>query len=330
VAEGLLAPYQTKVDCCASGEESVKLALDHQYDIIFMDHMMPGMDGIEAAAAIRALEKPGSPPLSIIALTANAVSGMREMFLSKGFNDYLSKPIEISKLDDIMGKWIPAEKKIRSGGSGVKNGEKSPVPNSPPLTVIGVDTAKGLVMTGGSEQGYRNVLRYFCQDVEDRLPLLEKIPGEDTVALFTTNVHALKGAAATIGAAALSQQAAELEAAGKSGNLEIIREKLPAFYQFLKETAKNIRDAVTAVEPEAAAETPVAQNDPQLHDLLSQLKSALETKNMKEIDRLLAGLEALPMDAHMRNKIAAVSDKVLITEFTEALDIINKLMLPEV
>jgi CheY-like chemotaxis protein len=317
VAEGLLAPYKARVDSCISGYESIALAEKQPYDLIFMDHMMPGMDGIEAAAAIRALDLPYVKDIPIIALTANAVSGMREMFLSKGFNDYLSKPIEISKLDDIMGKWIPPEK--RSKADIVITGKGESFPTSKGIIIKGVDTARGLVLTGGTESAYRKVLRSFCKDAEDRLPLLEKMPDEGTVTLFTITVHALKSAAATIGAVELSQQAAELEAAGKKGNLEVIWEKLPVFYQKLQETTANIGEAVKEVE----AETPVSQGDPQVQELLVQLKSALEVKNMKETDRLLAEIEGMPLDAALRNKIIAVSDQVLITEFSEALAILE-------
>ncbi|MDR0585167.1 MAG: response regulator, partial [Treponema sp.] len=117
VAAGLLAPYKMEIDRASGGAEAIEMVKKHAYDMVLMDHMMPGMDGIEATAAIRAWEReqqnPATPVLSfgedetqrdlrkqipIIALTANAVSGMREMFLEKGFNDYISKPIEIAKL----------------------------------------------------------------------------------------------------------------------------------------------------------------------------------------------------------------------------------------
>ena len=140
VAEGLLSPYKSKVDTCLSGSmaiEKIKDAYVHgeAYDLVFMDHMMPEMDGIETTAVIRAWEEEqkelyvGNVSMSfaesktqsyngylrkqiiIIALTANAVSGMKEMFLEQGFNDFLSKPIDVSKLDEILHKWIPKEKR---------------------------------------------------------------------------------------------------------------------------------------------------------------------------------------------------------------------------
>jgi CheY-like chemotaxis protein len=85
-----------------------------EYDLIFMDHMMPGMDGIEAACAIRSLEGGRFKNIPIVALTANAISGMKEMFLENGFNDFLSKPIEIPRLYKLMERWIPKERRVKA------------------------------------------------------------------------------------------------------------------------------------------------------------------------------------------------------------------------
>ncbi|MDR0998127.1 MAG: response regulator [Treponema sp.] len=120
VAEGLLSVYRAKIHTCAGGAEAVALVKEHNYDIVFMDHMMPGMDGVEAAGIIRSWEESGnrenpvSRRIPLIALTANTVSGAKEMFLAKGFDDYLAKPIEISRLEEIMARWIPGEKKEKA------------------------------------------------------------------------------------------------------------------------------------------------------------------------------------------------------------------------
>jgi signal transduction histidine kinase/ActR/RegA family two-component response regulator len=109
VAEGLLAPYQMRIDSCESGVEAISLAEKNYYDMILMDHLMPGMNGIEATAKIRK-SKSVNPHVPIVALTADAIIGMKEMFLENGFNDYLSKPIEISNMNAVIKKWIPKEK----------------------------------------------------------------------------------------------------------------------------------------------------------------------------------------------------------------------------
>jgi CheY-like chemotaxis protein len=129
VAEGILEAYDAKIDTCLSGADAIEKVKQHDYDLVFMDHMMPEMDGIEATAAIRKWEakrnvKSGIP---IIALTANAVVGMKETFLEKGFNDFLSKPIDITKLDEILEHWIPKEKKEIRHVANIPHSELQPV-----------------------------------------------------------------------------------------------------------------------------------------------------------------------------------------------------------
>jgi CheY-like chemotaxis protein len=105
------------VETCLSGTEAIKLVKRQNYDLVFMDHMMPEMDGIETTETIRAweqeeYEKSGlRKQVPIIALTANVVSGMRELFLEKGFNDFLAKPIDVSKLDEMLDRWISKDKR---------------------------------------------------------------------------------------------------------------------------------------------------------------------------------------------------------------------------
>jgi CheY-like chemotaxis protein len=120
VAKGLLSPYGIQVDTALSGKDAIELSNKRNYDIIFMDHMMPEMDGVEAATAIRASETSmefpqetpkllSEPPkrVPIVAMTANALRGMKEFYLEHGFDDYLSKPINSLLLDEILKKWIP-------------------------------------------------------------------------------------------------------------------------------------------------------------------------------------------------------------------------------
>ena len=125
VAEGLLAPYLVNIDTCLSGAraiEMIKLRSEQGqgYDLVFMDHMMPEMDGIEATTIIRTWEKEqqnkSEALLPIIALTANVVTGMKEMFLSKGFSDFLAKPIDVSKLDEMLDRWIVKGKREKITG----------------------------------------------------------------------------------------------------------------------------------------------------------------------------------------------------------------------
>jgi signal transduction histidine kinase/CheY-like chemotaxis protein/HPt (histidine-containing phosphotransfer) domain-containing protein len=268
VAEGLLAPYNAKIDTCLSGAEAIELVKKNKYDLIFMDHMMPEMDGIEAAAAIRAWEKKHAQEnnsasftagetrsndrnlrqqIPVIALTANAVVGMREMFIEKGFNDFLSKPIDVSKMDEILDRWLSKEKGTISNEQLAMNNEQlQNKDNYSSLPIIpNLDTEKGLAMVRGSLKVYKNILSMFCKDVDERLPKLQIMPEMDTLPEFIIQVHSLKSVSASIGAQEVSSKAAGLEAAGKAADMIFIREHLPEFTVQLEELGKNIRAAIT-------------------------------------------------------------------------------------
>lgn len=109
VAVGLLRPYQMNVTTAMSGEEAIALLNSQSFDLVYMDHMMPEMDGVETVKRIRESEKAELRRIPIVAFTANAVSGMKEMFLSSGFQDFVSKPIEKVELQKTLLKWLPAE-----------------------------------------------------------------------------------------------------------------------------------------------------------------------------------------------------------------------------
>jgi len=337
VAEGLLAPYRVTVNTCLNGLQAIEMVKrsvseKREYDIVFMDHMMPEMDGIEATTAIRSLEGEYFRTVPIIALTANAVVGMREMFIKNGFNDFLSKPIDVSKLDEILNKWIPKEKKeLGMRNEELENKEansSSLIPHSSLFSIPGVDVQKGISMTGGTQAAYIQVLSLFRKDAEDRLPLLRKAPTADAVPVLVTNVHALKSASASIGAQGISNQAAELEAAGKAGNVAFIHEYLPAFTRTLGELAENIHAALRLNENAVPhPESPIARSSLSVDhtSLFNELAEALKKQDASEIDRIIAVLSEKPLDKQTGEALNKISDEVLMTEFDNALDIIKEI-----
>jgi signal transduction histidine kinase/CheY-like chemotaxis protein len=341
VAEGLLSPYKLKIDTVNNGYAAIEKVqatrggvgesgvtrggVGKAYDIIFMDHMMPEMDGIETTKRLRELGYNGV----IIALTANAVSGMREMFIEKGFNDFLAKPIDVSKLDEMLNKWIPKEKRKREE----KNEEYSSlIPHF--LAIPGVDVQRGIAMTGGTEEGYRRILSVFSADAEERLPLMQAAPSAVNILEFVTQVHALKSASATIGAAQVSAQAEELEAAGKAGNFVFIQEKLGTFAENLAELAQNIRAALETNSETKSGAIPVSENtiSPEATspagaaDLLRNLEDALVSqKASSDIFCILDELNEKPLDQKTREALEKISFQVLMTEFDNAIQTVKEL-----
>jgi CheY-like chemotaxis protein len=321
VAEGLLTPYKAMVDCCLNGVEAIERVKHDKYDIVFMDHMMPDMDGIETTMHIReweaSLGKDASEKVPIIALTANAVSGVRDMFVSKGFNDFLAKPIDISKLDDMLIRWISKEKRDR-GKKHMTEEEES----AQSLHIEGVDITKGIALTGGTEAGYRSVLSMFRRDVEERLTQLQKEPDTEGLQDFVINVHALKSASASIGASETSAKAAALEAAGNEGDIEFIKKNLGDFTKNLRELLDNISAAVGIPTADEDAHFDISVYIP----ILRELEEALKSEKAESIDRIMGELSQKPMDAKTKEALDKISDEVLMTEFDAAVEEVGKLI----
>jgi len=343
VARGLLDPYGLQIDCVISGQEAIELirAENPRYDMIFMDHMMPGMDGVQAVSIIRhEIDSEYSRQVPIIALTANAVVGMREMFIEKGFNDFLSKPIDISKLDEAIDRWMPKEKrdarksaassgvneKGQRGGNpkdGYSNNIGGPaLAGAGTITIPGVDTVKGIAMTGATLAAYKQVLTIFCKDTEDRMSLLQKTPEAAALPAFITYVHALKSASASIGAAEISALAAELEKAGNGGDMAFINERLPAFARRLGELTENIRAALQLNKTAVDSSLPIIDHS----SLFEELADALKTQNVPDIDRIIAALGEKPLDIKTKEALDKISDDVLMTEFENALKTIDEVL----
>ena len=168
VARGLLLPYKMHVHVCKKGKDAIKAVRSNRYDLVFIDHKMPDMDGVEAIRQIRAYcnEDPYYRDIPIIALAANAINDTKEMFLKYGFNGYLSKPIDTAELNSILGKWIPKEKQTTVSVPEKNGSVSSENPAEVNLYIDDVaaengnpeiqdlDTRQGILFTGGAPEPY--------------------------------------------------------------------------------------------------------------------------------------------------------------------------------
>jgi HPt (histidine-containing phosphotransfer) domain-containing protein len=279
------------------------------------------MDGVEATRAIRGLDEERCWTMPIIALTANAVSGMREMFLENGFNDYLSKPIDVRRLDAVLKEWIPDDK-LRAP----EEEARAPAASASRIPEIaGLDAAAGIVRVGGSPERYLDLLGTFCRDVEAGLALLGREPEERDLSAFTTLTHALKSALGNIGANGLSQSAAALEQAGRAADLSGIREKREPFRERLVELTGRIGEFLAASRGEG--EKPGDPKiDAELMEALEGLREALEAKDLDAMDLALARVQSWPAEGKMRETLGGIADFILTAEFEQALHAIKNLL----
>lgn len=221
VARGFLKNYGFDLTEAESGSEAIELVRTAWYDIIFMDHMMPGMDGIEAAEIIRRdCGENGAAPV-IIALTANAMEGMREHFLEHGFQDFIAKPLDRKELNDVLLRWVP--EKYRQ--SEIREEECKPL-NSAEFQIDGINMDAAMQYYSGDEDGFIELLEIYCMDGKRKIPLLYELVESD-ILRYQIEVHGLKSASANIGALGVSAMAREQENAAAQGDRELIGQKFP-------------------------------------------------------------------------------------------------------
>ncbi|MDR1958053.1 MAG: response regulator [Planctomycetaceae bacterium] len=320
VAEGLLLPYKMQIDFAMSGAEAVDLVKQFSYDLVFMDHMMPEMDGIEATSRIRALSGERFKKLPIIALTANAVSGMKEMFLQNGMDDFLAKPIETGKLNSILGKWIPKEKQEEYSAGRHRQYQEEPF-----LAIPGVDVRAGIARTGGTPDGYLLVLRSFCTDVNDKFDTIRQSLESGNMKLYATTVHGFKSALAMIGVPSLSQKAALLENAAKKEDLVCITANNEEFVSELNALHERLKNFLTSKTEQKTAPTEEAEeNDRFLNDRLEHLKTALEEMQTRTVDNIMA--ELLARNTGIREPLHEIAQNILLSEFEEAITLTEELL----
>ena len=240
VAAGLLGKYRIHVDCVNSGPSAIeRIQRGHPvYNAIFMDHMMPGMDGIETADRIRRLGTEYSLNIPIIALTANAIYGTEQLFLQHGFQDFLSKPIDIMALDSIVKKWVR--------GKSTKDTTLPPnpspavsLPNAQTITIPGINTEKVLAMYDEEMDLFKSILRSYVTNIP---PELEKITTvtHETLPKYAIYVHGIKGASANIGAEAIRKASLNLETMAKAGDLDGVLKLNAQFIKDIENVIENI------------------------------------------------------------------------------------------
>jgi CheY-like chemotaxis protein len=304
VMKGLLMPYGLKVDMAASGKGAIERIRSGNvdYDVVFMDHMMPEMDGIEATRIIRnEIGNPCARQAAIVALTANAVAGNREMFLANGFTDFISKPIDINQLDMVLNRWIrdkqsdavlkAAEEqdteRVEAGlGRGETDEEGKWLLRHP---VEGIDFTAALILYGNSGAAYIPILKSFVSHTPF---LLEKMDTylESSSTDYTVEVHGLKGICSAIGAVVMGEAARELEFASKEGNFDLVRRKhgsLRSAALELTERLKILLEKWDASRPEQRKEKR-AEPD---RELLGKLSEATAAFNSNETEEVLEKLE---------------------------------------
>jgi signal transduction histidine kinase/DNA-binding response OmpR family regulator/HPt (histidine-containing phosphotransfer) domain-containing protein len=296
---GLLMPYGLGVDTALSGREAVEAVRkgDPRYDLVFMDHMMPGMDGVEASRIIRGeIDTDYARTVPIIVLTANAVAGNREMFLKSGFNDFISKPVDIKQLDLILNHWV----RNKQSGETLKKAE---IQNSERINetqgaenrwiqerlVEGIDPVEFETRYGGGGISCIPILRSFVHHTPS---LLENMNAHLEASLpdYAIEAHGLKGACSAVCAAETAALARELEQAAIEGNSDLVRSRHGDLINNLRPLLDNLGALLARWDALRPAEEKEKRVEPE-EELLRRLSHAAGEFNSAVIEEVLDNLE---------------------------------------
>lgn len=288
VAKELLKPLRMQIDTAENGLQAVKMVRGSQYDLVLMDHMMPVMDGIEAAKAIRALPEDKYQKLPIIALTANAMVDARKEFLNAGMNGFVAKPIDFARICNQLKLWLPKDlvrdvpkeeaKKLLADDLS----DREIQPEDPQM---GFSFEEG-VNHCGSKAALMKTIRIFYRTIDSKANKIEQCLKEGLISDYVIEVHALKSSALLIGAVPLSEAAKELEGYGKQGKTELLEEKTPdllAMYRDFKDILKPYADKEEAARQEAS--------NGEWCQALQQIHQCIEQFDLDGVDRIMEKLE---------------------------------------
>jgi CheY-like chemotaxis protein len=311
VLKSLLKKTQIKIDTADSGDGGLDLSAKKKYDLLLFDHMMPEKDGIETLKELRLDESNPNCYTTAVCLTANAIPGAREFYIGAGFDDYLSKPVDPEKLEEMLLQYLPKDK-VQKEAAPEAEPVKAAEEAAPEETVMFdglsanglIDVQKG-IKNSGSADAYLPLLKIFYESMDDKARELEGYYTNGDIANYTIKVHALKSSARLVGAEDVGNLAQELENAGKSGDIEYIDNNHTAL---LKELIR-LKDSLQSLIENEEQQTEKPEADEYImEEVYSQIKEAAQDMDCETLEDILAEMEEYSIpenDAELYGKVKA-------------------------
>ena len=315
VALGLLAPLKMQMDTAENGKQALDMICSNKYDLIFMDHMMPVMDGIEATKKLREMDDDYYKQVPVIALTANAIVEARAKFFEAGMNDFVAKPIDIKDICAKIRHWLPAEyilenteestKTIRNQKENKFAGslnetdswvERNDGSSLDEFTVIpGLDIQEGIKNSGTKELFY-SLLGDFYKLIDMKSTKMEKCLADGLIRDYTIEVHALKNTARMIGAMELSKWCYELEKMGNAENVDELIKQTPGMLELYR-SYKDILQPFAKRQNEEKKQVPVQEKIERLQELVD----AVDTFDLDKADEVMKQIEEFQFEEEMES-----------------------------
>ena len=329
VTKGLLEPFKMQLDFARNGKEAVEMVQENSYDMVFMDHMMPVMDGIEAVREIRKLEGEVYQKLPVVALSANATAEAKEMFLREKMNDFVAKPIKLKEIGKCILKWLPEElvtmvEEEKTGTAedivlSSDEGNSKPAGQEAYPVIEGLDVSEG-IKNCGSLQLFLELLGDFYKLIEPKSVKIEKCLADDMIRDYTIEVHALKNTARMIGALKLSELFYEMEQLGNADEKAELKRRTPEVLELYR-SYKDILVEYGRANNENLNQVSVKT----MQNTLRKLHDAMDTFDLDGADSAMKELEtyALPEEIQpLAEQLGAyVADVAMeeVMELTEAI-----------
>ena len=325
VAEEMLKTYGAVINTASSGQEAVDAAAAKSYDLIFMDHMMPEMDGIEASRLIRA-QGGENAKVPIIAFTANSYEGMRERFISNSMNDYITKPIDLSELNRVLKTWLAPKKLVFE-----KAEEVYPTTHNEELfaglsKINGMEAYAALKEFDGNEKIYSAVLTTFATTLPSKIAKLDQSFASKDMERYRIEIHSLKSSLANIGHYELSEVAKRFEMSLRNNQTSYISKNHSKLMHDIKALDEQIEFVISAnASPKGDDDAPcfdIRDNK----DALNILKEGLDMLDTEAVDSIMKKLGSLRLDKNSANLFAKLNMHVSVYDYDGAVSVIDLIL----
>ena len=319
----LLKKTEVKIDTAATGEEALSLAFEKEYDVIFLDHMMPDKDGIETLHEMRARKDAPNLETPAICLTANAISGAREKYLAAGFDNYLTKPIDSVKLEEMLIDYLPEEKIIPAGSDEVAKtdeiGDNMRIPDY--ITGISeIDTDIGIQNCGGVEE-YMKTVEIYAKTVKDHADETEQFWKSGDIKNATIKIHALKSSSRIIGATNLGELAQELENAGNENDTEKLGEHIDELLERYRKIGEALSPLIGGDESDESDLEPISEDElEQMYTAISEFLSVSDYDSVIDLIEALKSYRVPDNEKDRRNALIKAADEIRYEDIKEIIE----------
>ncbi|MCR5321762.1 MAG: response regulator [Lachnospiraceae bacterium] len=345
---GLLEDHKMNIYTADSGMHCIEMCRKMKFDLIFLDHMMPKKDGIETLHEMREDTATLNADTPVVAFTANAVSGMKDMFLEQGFNDFLSKPIELSKLEDILSYYLPSDKVIsirnnsaayneimskhddELAGLTVSDENEDTANKQGAFTIEGLNMEQALFYSGNSYDTLKDILGVFVEDGTKKLDLLVQYIEEEDFDNYRIEIHAVKSLCKGIGADNLSEKALRLENACKEGDYDYVRENAQEAYTDYVLLLAKIDETLTGLKSEKENEKDASEGKAapilEVKEQLLCIKLLLAEFEENTAIKLADELKGRDLEEELSEKIIKIDKMLHLYDYDGASDMIGEIL----